>query len=516
MSSPGRRIGRYVLKGRLAAGGMAEVWLARQEGLEEFRKDLVVKTILPHLANDPAFIRMFLDEARFAALLDHPNVVQVFELGKSGDCPFLVMEYVRGQSLRAILRRCAEVGHLMPLNVVARIAADACAGLHHAHTLSDASGKPLGLVHRDVSPDNLLLAYTGVTKVVDFGIAKASTTARLTQTGTLRGKFPYMAPEQFSGGAIDRRVDVYAVGVVLYELACGRFPFRSGSDAELMHSILNDPLPKVVRGTRPVPDEFVRIIHTAMAKNPEHRYPDAEAMHAALEQFLESNPTSTTDVAAAVKHLFPPESRETTLVLPTESVSPPTAQLTGAALPARRAKVAKMVAAGALAVMVAVLGVWLGARTEEVPPATPEQVAVTVTPPEQPAEAVRPAGEIVPSPSPDPPIGGTTSVAAIPEDEKPVTPPRVKPQRIRERSKGRERKISKPPTGPGKILVHVHPWAEVILDNRAMGVTPLRAFPASPGRHKLKLVNPELNESRSIDVVVESGKQLKVEVNLLQ
>ncbi|MBP7126303.1 serine/threonine protein kinase [Myxococcota bacterium] len=240
----GERLGRYRLVRRLATGGMAEVFLAVAEGPEGFRKVVVVKRVLPHFSEDPRFAEMFLDEARLAARLEHPNIVQIFDLGEADGRYFIAMEFLRGLPVSQVLRRLRARGREFPHPLAAWLLARAAQALHYAHRLQGPDGRPLGIVHRDISPDNLFLTREGVVKVLDFGIAKAATHRHETAAGTVKGKFAYMSPEQVRGQPLDARSDVFSLGVVLYELTTSARPFGGASDLMTVSSILNDPPPR--------------------------------------------------------------------------------------------------------------------------------------------------------------------------------------------------------------------------------------------------------------------------------
>ena len=239
------KVGPYVLIGRLATGGMAEVFLARRDGPAGFEKVAVLKQILPQFAEDPEFRRMFLDEARLAALINHPNVVQIFELAATPQQLYIAMEFVPGFDLAKVMDASLKQRRLLPAAVAARIVADAAAGLDFAHRLTDAKGAPRGIVHRDISPENLLVSEVGQVKVVDFGIARAGTGHALSSSGRLKGKVHYHAPEHISGQHLDGKADVYALGVVLYELLCARRPFEGMGELEVMKATVEQdpPLP---------------------------------------------------------------------------------------------------------------------------------------------------------------------------------------------------------------------------------------------------------------------------------
>ncbi len=286
---PGTRLGRYELLVPIARGGMARVWAARLHGQRGFQKLVAIKTILPHLASQPEFEKMFLDEARIAAGVHHPNVCEIYELGEEPKTLYLVMEWVNGDSVARILRPSGGTGRTEPIDprVAARIIADASAGVHAAHELTDEDGRQLGVVHRDLSPHNILITGDGTAKVADFGVAKAlGQLHEVTSAGQIKGKVAYMAPEQVTGSPIDRRSDVFALGCVLYEATTGTRPFRGEGDHVVMHAVVKgeyEPPSSVVRG---YPKELEQIVHRALAQQPMHRFPTAERMRYALEEFL--------------------------------------------------------------------------------------------------------------------------------------------------------------------------------------------------------------------------------------
>jgi serine/threonine-protein kinase len=293
-------LGRYELLAPIAAGGMASVWAARLVGPEGFRKIVAIKSMLPELASDVEYRTMFLDEARVASKLRHPNVCETFELGDDGGTLFLAMEWVDGVSLHRILKPkgapCA-----IERAVAARIVAGACAGLHAAHEATDDDGSPLALVHRDVSPQNVLITAAGHVKVSDFGVAAARGQRHATQAGQAKGKLAYMAPEQLRQRPIDRRVDVFALGCVLYEITTGRKPFEGESDAEVLRAILERTPPRPSALVPGYPEELERLIARAMAKDPDQRFASAEGLRIALERWLGGQPRVTErDVAALV------------------------------------------------------------------------------------------------------------------------------------------------------------------------------------------------------------------------
>lgn len=324
VTSPQPVLGKYQLIRKLAAGGMAEVYLARAAGPMGFEKQVVVKRILPHLADEENFISMFLSEARLAAQLNHPNIVQVFDFGQAEATFYLVMEFIDGVNLRALFRKAFEANQPLGFAVAAKIVSLACEGLGFAHDFVDPStGQPMNLVHRDVSPDNILIARNGSVKVVDFGIAKAANQTHLTKTGTVKGKFAYMPPEQLTALALDKRADVFALGVVLHELVTGRKPFDTSNEAAIVRGIMyEEPIRACV--VRPdMPDGLQAVIDKALAKDREQRYQDCRELQAELERFIVTAgaPVSQYQLAQVVQKLAPPPPQP--VPTPTGPMGPP-------------------------------------------------------------------------------------------------------------------------------------------------------------------------------------------------
>ncbi len=524
----GVAVGRYTLHSRLAVGGMAEVWLARQTGPAGFQKDLVVKKILPHLATDPAFVEMFLNEARYAALLNHPNLVQIFELGEDTGNYFLVMEHVHGHSLRALLRRAQEDNTQIPLGVVARILADACEGLHHAHEAKDPRGQPMGLIHRDVSPDNLLVSYSGATKVVDFGIARAANAISSTRPGTFKGKLSYMSPEQFMSKPIDRRADIYALGIVLYELVTGSVPFRHQNDAELIHSVLYDPKNPMGSLRANVPPELEQIVARAMARELTQRYPDARSLGHDLAVFAQHEKITHNNVAVYLEALLPAAENKLPKapVAPTvDLVDPHATRALGddnpeATKPLRSPRATPSAP-----------GLSISQQTLLRPPffrrpltyalALALAVAATVLSWALPSSSQSPglqttdaAGST--SPRPDSGLGnlptvflGAPDAGTQPPEEEDAGVAPVSP-----RDAGNPTKTKPMVPKTGTLVIRVHPWAEVLIDKRPVGLTPISPRTLSTGRHSVTLVNSQLKVSRNFPVEIRGGKTFVLEVDL--
>ncbi|MEZ4226925.1 MAG: serine/threonine-protein kinase [Polyangiaceae bacterium] len=282
---PGQTVGRYEFLVPIAQGGMAAVWAARLKGSRGFSKTVAVKTMLPTISDDPHFEQMFLDEAQLCSRIRHPNVVEIMDLGEQDDLLYLVMEWVDGEPLSSIRRAAAKTDGI-PRPIAVKIVAEAASGLHAAHELKDDSGEPVGLVHRDVSPQNLLITYDGVVKIVDFGVAKAAgRTAENTNAGQIKGKPPYMSPEQALGRDIDRRSDVFALGIILYQLTTGKHPFRGETDVITLQNIVSDrPIIPPRAYDKEYPKPLESVVMRALERDPQKRFQTAGELEAALDR----------------------------------------------------------------------------------------------------------------------------------------------------------------------------------------------------------------------------------------
>ncbi|MBP9086853.1 MAG: serine/threonine protein kinase [Kofleriaceae bacterium] len=280
--SPVTKLGRYELVARLASGGMGEIFLARLEGAAGFEKLYVVKKILPHLASEPRFRTMLIDEARIASRMNHPNICQVYELEETDGQLYIVMEYLEGVTILPLLRRAAKAKTPLPLGLVLGLISQTCEALHYAHELKDRDGSVLNIVHRDVTPSNIFVTENGVAKVLDFGIAKVKNASAQTQTGTVKGKYAYMAPEQLRGVELDRRVDVFAIGVVLFEMLSLRRLFQRKTDYLTFRAVMEQPLPDLRRFRQDVSPQLLEVVAHALARDVAERFVSAREFGAAL------------------------------------------------------------------------------------------------------------------------------------------------------------------------------------------------------------------------------------------
>jgi serine/threonine protein kinase len=294
---------RYRVIEKLESGGMAEVFRAESTGLEGFRKQVAIKRVLPHLGRSSKYISMFLDEARLSAQLSHSNCVQVFDIGVRDDAYFIVMEFVDGANLKSIATSVQNTGRTFPIPAATYIAHEICKGLSYAHELTDRSGASLGLVHRDVSPPNVLVTKHGEVKIVDFGLAKASSQLEESEPGVIKGKFAYLSPEAAHGEEVDCRADIFAVGIILWELLASQRLFTGDTDVQILHKVQAAKVPPISQINRSVPHELERIIHRALARDRHARYSSARELGQDLSRFMFhfAQPVSGYDLATIVQ-----------------------------------------------------------------------------------------------------------------------------------------------------------------------------------------------------------------------
>jgi hypothetical protein len=293
------RLGKYELLRHLATGGMADIFLARVGGIEGFEKIVVIKRILPEFSANKEFVQLFLDEARLAATLHHPNIAQVYDVGIVGGQYFFAMEFVHGQDVRAILRRAVQQGRQVPLSEAISIILGVCAGLHYAHEKVGFDGQPLGIIHRDVSPSNIIVTYDGSVKLVDFGIAKATTRTVETRYGSIRGKLNYLSPEQCRCESLDRRADVFALAIVLYELSTCTKLYGGQSDFDTMKRIVEQPAPPPGARRPGYPLGLEKIVLKGLARNRDQRWQTAQELQLALEDFAREERVAVSPVGLA-------------------------------------------------------------------------------------------------------------------------------------------------------------------------------------------------------------------------
>ncbi|HEY6555713.1 MAG TPA: protein kinase [Polyangiaceae bacterium] len=306
ISAEGRqRIDRYELVAEIASGGMATVYLARLSGVGGFQRFVAIKRLHPHLAHEKEFVEMFLDEARLAAGIHHPNVVPILEVGASDRGYYLVMEYIEGDTLARLLARAATSGQKLPVNIGLRIILDMLAGLHAAHELRDDLGNPTELVHRDVSPQNVLVGIDGISRITDFGVARAQSRLTSTRTGQLKGKIAYMAPEQASGkDYVDRRADVFSAGILLWEVLAARRLFKAENEAATLSRVISEPITKLSSITSDVSPQISAVCMKALERDPDRRFATCAQLADALERAAPDRVSSGREVSIYVSEVL--------------------------------------------------------------------------------------------------------------------------------------------------------------------------------------------------------------------
>ncbi|SEM06318.1 serine/threonine protein kinase [Stigmatella aurantiaca] len=560
----GLTVGRYSLLTRLAVGGMAEIWLARQVGPKGFEKFIVIKRILDGLGTDPEFVGMFLDEARLAAQLNHPNIVQIFDLGEEEGAFYIAMEYLPGENLASVVRTGMRQKRPLPLSHAVRIIASAAEGLGYAHAKVGPDGALLGIVHRDVSPQNLLLTYDGGVKVLDFGIAKAATRESQTLSGQVKGKAAYMSPEQARGQPLDGRSDIFSLGVILFELVTRSRLFKFPEPLAALQAVASEePLPLAHTRNPEVPEALSHLIARALARQPGERYPTARHFQHALEEWLrgQSEGTGSAELAHYMSQVFGERIQERSRLLDTArsgDLSASGAQrvaargISAASVPGslpqaeeettleqpwlrrRGARLVGAAAALALALGGGALGLLWPRRTEPVPapvaaaaptPPAPPVLTIETEPPG--ARLVVDGKDVGRSPLRlDSLALGEHTVAASLEGRLPAErrvklahpgeramvvlalaaeppPPVAEPPPEKEPAAAAS-KTSKKATG--RLTLDTTPWTHVFLRGRKLGDTPLIDHVLPAGQHQLKLVNEAKNISTVIEVEIRSGQ----------
>jgi serine/threonine protein kinase len=305
MASGGEAYGPYQLLEKIAVGGMAELFRAKRTGVEGFEKVVAVKRILHHLSDNQEFVDMFIDEAKMVAGLAHPNIVQIYDLGKIEKSYYIAMEYVHGRDLRSILRRAGELGTPLPRELAALVASKVCSALEYAHRKKDDRGQKMRIVHRDVSPQNILISFEGDVKLTDFGIAKAATKATAHESGALRGKLLYMSPEQAWGKPMDRRSDIFSLGLVLYEMLTGQRPFLGNSELGILEMVRECRIAAPRSVNADITEDLEQATMKALARDPDERYADAAEMQKDLERHLHTGrPPTGADIARFMQQIF--------------------------------------------------------------------------------------------------------------------------------------------------------------------------------------------------------------------
>ncbi len=550
----GAKVGAYTLVRELARGGMAEIWLARQQGAGGFERAVVVKRILRSTEEDPTHLTLFLDEARIAAQLSHPNVVQVFDFTEANGSYALVMELLQGQTLSKFARAVFATRTAADPFTTAAIMAQAAAGLGYAHQKKGLDGQPLGIVHRDVSPQNIFVTYDGHVKVLDFGIALARGRASRTATGAVRGKIAYMAPEQALGAPMGPQADVFALGVVAFELLTGTRLYGRAEDIQILRMLTGEspyPRPREVLGT--VPQELDAIVRRCLERDPAKRFADAKALGGALDLFVRAHPPPPLE--PMMRSLFAEQiATQDALLAPLDAPTPSAERSLSAHVPAERAQPAptrkaserrsgarsRWLALAALSAAALVGGsVWwasgssTSASGEKATPRADDQGGAAARASGAEAQAARGEGAQAAG-AETPPAHGEPAVAAGADtpstrgeagpaataagvssgsggDPKPpgtsASSARAEPSRGLGATGALARAVGeKAQSGKGRLTLDTTPWTRVFLGKVALGDTPLIDVPLPAGTQRLRLVNEEDHVDSVVEIHIEAGK----------
>jgi serine/threonine protein kinase len=494
--------GKYELERRLAVGGMAEIFLANVKGVEGFEKTIVLKRILPHLAEEPDFVKMFIDEAKLASTLTHPNIVQVYELGSIENKFFIAMEYVPGIDLSTLAKKIWLRGELVPLGAALAIGIDAARGLHYAHEKRDSTGQQLGLVHRDVSPQNILLSNEGQVKITDFGIAKAENKSTKTRSGVLKGKFSYMAPEQAFGKNIDRRADLFALALVVYELFANKRQYKSDNELEMLEMARVAEIPPLTTVVPGFPESLSIVLQKALAPKMDERYAscaefanelqkaahalgegyDTDRLGVLVREYMQQTPSldplELTD--SSILQLRDDDVMTTPLSdvkklesMGLKSMAPPPPPDASVVAPAPKSKL-PLIAAAVIAVLLAAI------------------IVLLLRPQPQQSLVVKDAPTTTPSTAPAQPASQPLATPTPAVDQKPKV----------------EREAA------GYLTVNSSPWSYVYVDGKKLSkTTPLQRHRLSAGRHKIKLESPGAERSEEFSVDIRDGKTVTKIVN---
>ncbi len=554
-SPAGLHAGGYELLTRIAAGGMGEVFVARKTGSGAFEKRVALKLLLPHLSQEPEFIQRFLDEARIAARMNHPNVVQIFDLGEAEGRYFIAMALVEGVSLSRLLRACRQMKAVLPLPIVRLIATGLCEALAHAHGLQGPEGEDFGTIHRDVNPSNVLISTAGAVLLTDFGIAKAQGNLHATRTGHVMGKYAYMAPEQMrTGQPIDRRVDVYAAALTIYETLTGVSPFRRDTDPETIDAVRSERVPDARRLRPEVSPTMSAALRQGTAPGVDERFDSVAEL---LENLIDGPVARGSELGQWVQELCPtdlerfrggpttpiasPRTRSLLLVDDSHLLGDSHPTVTPSPTPRRKRWV---IAAGAV-LLATGIGAVMGVDREEPqatvsaptqaplgpPPPAPTVMPLPRTEAAAPAQVEapppRPIEETVPARSEAP-----TRAAAVPTPRAeapsphPASPPVPMPpivapakrkptpaRPVRSRAPSPKKTVQSAPR-MGYVSADASPWASLWIDGREVDLTPISRYPLPVGRQVLVFRNPELGKEVRRTVVIEEGKVVTVSVNL--
>jgi serine/threonine protein kinase len=501
-----QQFGQYTLVRPIALGGMAEVWLAKLDGPVGFQKKVALKRMTGTISENPQFVSMFLDEARLMSSLTHPNICQVYELGQKEESFYVAMEFIDGQTVQHIMRAVVRAQAKVPLPLAVKIIRDAADALQYAHTKTGEDGQPLRIIHRDVSPQNLMVTYEGVPKLLDFGIAKAATRSNSTEVGQLKGKLSYMPPEQARGEALDPRADQFSLGVTLFEMLTHTRLYPALQEMDLFRLVAfgTDPYDQARQRDPSIPDELNDVVVKMMSRDPAQRYASMAEVRDALTGFLHDTSRTTASTEALTEFMrvtFPPEVREQQQSKLSSSSYPRVPTGTGAskvkALRSSPARTAVLVGLGLVGVSALAVAFWPSEPPPEPPVGEPPPIAQGVTPPPV-ADVPTPVpGDVGPAPPED----AGVVVAVSDPDLAPLAAldAGVKPKAV---------------VAKGKLSLTTTPWSVVTFGKKSLGETPLVNVPMPVGTHRLVLINDERNLKTTIEVEIKPNQTTTMKLKL--
>jgi serine/threonine protein kinase len=482
----GFRLDKYQIVKRLAKGGMAEIFLARALGVPGFQRMVVVKRILPMLASNPVFVDMFVNEARIASTLQHSNLVQIYDVGVMDGNYFIAMEYLHGQDLRSLQRILVEKHQPLPLEHAIQIVVGICAGLHYAHEKVGFDGQPLSIVHRDVSPQNVIVTFDGGVKLLDFGVAKAASNANETVNGVVKGKIPYMSPEQCRGRPLDRRSDVYSVGIILYELTLGRRLYYGGTEFEMLKRIVERPVTPPRTIDREYDERLERIVIRALAKDPNRRFQTARAMQLELEKLARERGhyLSTISLQKFMLEVFGPRPEAWRDAPPLLEIREPSIRIVIEPTPVLRSRVlSRLWLMGPILFicLLTIAAVSWGRSVRARKALESARAGVASNSATMPTFMELPASSGVMSPPLPFPVVAEIS-------------PRSSPRAA--------------PLGDGKLVLASRPWCEVTIDGGPRGPTPLTVR-LGAGRHSVRVTNPAFHVDSTFAIQIRPRQTMR-------
>lgn len=539
---------------------MAEVFLARLVGIEGFEKRVVLKRVLPHLSGDARFLQRFIDEARVAAALSHPNIVQIFELGEQHGQYFIAMEHVDGRNLKDVAKRLFTREERVPVEHAVRIGAAVLDALHYAHTRVDAAGRPLEVVHRDVSPANVLVSFEGVVKLIDFGIARHTERPERTNPGTVVGKAGYMAPEQMRGERVDARTDVFACAATLFHVVTGVLPFPGVGVAAVMHAVNHGERRPYDEIAGAIDEELFGLLTKGCAHEPGERFESALEMQTALERYAIARgvTSSTAALGDFMRRTFAgaaeddgedldPETQSRVVTLAgaaltqgetkgekPSSLPPATVTLERAPTPAW---MALLVVAAVMVALGAGLAWWMtrGGEGHALSSSSSPSSSSVAEPETASASASASATAAAPATEPDAATATATATESEPEAEaeaegalasetkveaaiEAVTAAGAEKEPRRRRARARRQRAERTPPPaqrePASLTLDSEPWSEVSVNGWRVGLTPVHALELPPGQHTVRLVNPERKLERTLSVTLRAGESRRMKVKL--